>query len=43
MKKKFRDPELEIERFDDVIDCLTISEGDHDENSNSTSSGDKDT
>ena len=43
MKKQFSDPELEVERFDDVIDCLSISDGVHDENSNSTSSGDKDT
>lgn len=31
MNKPFRDPDLEIEPFDDVIDCLTISEGDHDQ------------
>lgn len=36
MKKTFQDPALEIERFDDVIDCLTISDGDHDEKGNST-------
>ena len=34
MKKHFEDPELEIERFDDVIDCLSLSDGDHDENGN---------
>ena len=31
MKMIFLDPEMEIERFDDVIDCLTISLGDHED------------
>ena len=40
MDKKFVDPELEVEQFDDVIDCLTISDGDHDENQSSSTSKD---
>lgn len=42
MKKAYRDPELEIERFADEIDCLTISEGDHDQQG-PTSQGPDDT
>ena len=40
MDKKFVDPELEVEQFDDVIDCLTISDGDHDETQSSSTSKD---
>ena len=35
MKQEYLEPEMEIERVDDVIDCLTISPGDHDESGNS--------
>lgn len=42
MKKHFEDPALEIERFDDEIDCLSISDGDHDQQG-SASPGDLDT
>lgn len=31
MKKLFQDPKMDVERFDGVIDCLTISDGDHDQ------------
>lgn len=41
MKHAFDDPRMDVEQFDDVIDCLTISDGDHDENG-SSSEQDKD-
>lgn len=31
MKKTFLDPNMDVERFDDVMDCLSLSDGDHDE------------
>lgn len=40
MKKQFSDPELEVEFFEDAIDCLSISEGDHEEQTTNSTSKD---